>query len=146
MRISSATTFFWKFVFPGIWGIPLVVAIIQSIVKVDFSIKAISAFAFCSIALALILWMVGSLKSVHLTSDSLKISNYLRTISVPLENVAVVNDPDLSSHRRIFISFTSSTSFGNEIVLMPPILSAQATAIMLQDRVEAVLKAREAIS
>ncbi len=147
IRMSSMSTFFWKFLFPGVWIASLIWGIIQTIWRgVRFSepifeAKTIFGLIFFSAISLIAIRFLGSLKTVTLNGDSLIVSNFFRSIRLPLIDVAFVNDPDMTSHRRISLSLSSRSAFGDQIVFMPPFFAAQTKADLLRSRIEAAEKA-----
>jgi hypothetical protein len=60
-------------------------------------------------------------KKVSVTGDQLLVSNYVRTIQVPLTNVARITGTVLVGPAMIWISFHEPTPFGHRIVFMPSV-------------------------
>lgn len=78
--------------------------------------------------------VLGGLKRVFLKGDRLAVSNYLKEIEIPLSDVERVSGPENSSHRRIAIQLRTPSSFGDEIVFMPPLFGAREAADALRSR------------
>ena len=78
-------------------------------------------------------WMLGGLKSVHLTDKSVLVSNFLKEIEIPLSKIEHVSRPENSSHQRIAVYFRTPSVFGRKIVFMPPLFKAREVADQLRD-------------
>lgn len=119
MRVlSSKQTFFWKFVFPACWalvyGPPAVAGLLG---RSDERFM----FLFLVVGGSLLAFLFGGrLKKVELGERVLRVSNYLRTTSVPLTRVAEVKRVGLGRWQNIRIRFTEDTPFGPSIVFLPP--------------------------
>lgn len=69
----------------------------------------------------LVLWMAIPLKRVVLTKTSLRVSNYITEITVPLSDVDEVGHLGWTPPRRARIWFRVSTGFGKSVTVIPPI-------------------------
>jgi hypothetical protein len=122
--ISSQMTFLMKFIFPILW---------------------ISGFGCGTMAsclggfhsgqnppppkwLFLAVWLVGSafiwwacmrLKKVRVGSDAIYVSNFLKEIRVPFDEIFDVTENRWINIHPVTIHFRSTTIFGNKIVFMP---------------------------
>jgi hypothetical protein len=67
----------------------------------------------------LVYWFCMRLKRVALDDRWLYISNYLREIRVPLENVAGVSENRWLNTHPITVAFRQDTDFGSQIIFMP---------------------------
>jgi hypothetical protein len=76
--------------------------------------------------------MAGSLKKIYVAGNTLLVSNFLKTIEIPLSQVRFVNGPDLTSLRRITLVLRDPSEFGEEIVFAPKMMQACETAKMLK--------------
>lgn len=125
MKLSSSTTFFWKFIFLGLWlWVPLFY-IAQVIWRWLVLSQPISSsgnplgFLLFIVFAGLVWWRLAPLKKVHLLSGgSLLISNYLKTIEVPLSEVESVETMGFWGWQPQTITLTlkSESGFGKEIV------------------------------
>lgn len=118
-RVSSAWTFFYKYVFATIW-------------IAGFGLGVAGMFAVSEPArwLFLMLWLGGSLflwvtcvrlKYVEMWDDKLFISNLFRDARVPLSEIQDVRQNRLINTRLITIRFRNKTPFGWAITFMPPL-------------------------
>lgn len=152
MRMSSRTTFLCKFIIPGIWFVALGLAGYEAISRIVptsepiFVAKAIFAISFLTVGLAVSLRFLGPLKCVKFEDDTLIISNYLKSTRLHLNNVAVINDPERSSHQRIIVSLSTPGVFGDEIIFMPQLFKACSTAEFLQARLTSIENGTAALS
>jgi hypothetical protein len=130
-HLSSAQTFFMKFVFPVIWiggfsfgtlSLFLVGAQFQNNrgqqpppeMKWLFLVATAMGTAF-------IYWTCMRLKRVDMDAQNLYISNYLTDETVPLENVETVTENRWINIHPVTIRFREPTQFGERIVFMPKI-------------------------
>jgi hypothetical protein len=124
MRLSSSTTFIWKFIFTGLWLWFPLSYIVQGIWRWLVLSQPLSfagnplAYLLLIASIGLILWRLAPLKRVHLNGDSLFISNYLKTIDVPLSEIETVYAAGFWGWHPQTISLTlkSESAFGKEIV------------------------------
>ena len=107
-RISAIGTFFFKFCFPTIF-------LLLTICAADDWVFAIIPF----IVLLLITSLTASLKRVWIEEDTLVISNYLKTIRVPIDAIAYVSENFFISPKLICIVFKHHTPFGLKIKFTP---------------------------
>ena len=82
-----------------------------------------------------LLYMFVPLKSVYLTDDSLLVSNYMKTVEIPLSNIDYVSKPDWSNHQTISVHLRTPSVFGSKIIFMPPSFMGQEVADGLRHRV-----------
>ena len=83
-------------------------------------------------------WLVGSYKRVFMGDGALYISNYLREIRIPIEEVETVNGPWswISNTPEIVIRLRCRSSFGQRIRFAPRLLFSRETAEQLRLEVE----------
>jgi hypothetical protein len=141
MKLSSSTTFFWKFIFTGLFVGFIIYANGQLLwdwlmapesfvlYKNPFGILFFIPFA------VFIWWMLAPLKRVYIDNDFLYVSNYLRKIKIPLSEVRHIDKSENSSHRRVFIWLSSPSEFGDVIVFMPKLFQAKKTVEQLRQRI-----------
>jgi hypothetical protein len=142
MRLSSFTTFFWKFIFTGLFlWIPLfyVAQVFWQwlILSQPFSLgESPLVLLLFTAAACFACWMLAPLKSVYLDGDSLLVSNFLRKIRIPLTEIRHIDKPENSSHRRISIWLHTPSEFGDVIIFMPRFFQAKGTFEQLKRRFE----------
>ena len=66
-------------------------------------------------------WCCMRLKKVYIEKDELVISNYFKTIRVPLKEVQDVKENRFISPRHAWIYFKTESEFGDKIMFMPPL-------------------------
>ena len=114
--ISSRMTVVFKFVLPLLWA-------------TGFTISVISMFAsdpsrewqppgFFLVSAPLLYWFCLPLKCVAIDGNDLLISNYFRTIRVPLLNIRKVSECRLINPRAVWVHFHDATEFGSKIVFL----------------------------
>ena len=73
---------------------------------------------FWSFGILFAYWMFGRLKKVEISESTLFISNYLKSVEVPLHDVESVSGSILLSPELVWIRFRRPTEFGDKIVFM----------------------------
>ncbi|HMA94677.1 MAG TPA: hypothetical protein VKP30_18430 [Polyangiaceae bacterium] len=127
--LSSANTFFYKVVFPVLWigGFTIGTAMLfltgvdarqdarltpPPDMKWMFLVATLVGSAF-------IYWGCVRLKRVALDGHRLYISNYLKEVVVPLQELECVSENRLVNIHPVTLSFRSETEFGRRVVFMP---------------------------
>ena len=132
---------FWK-LFPVLWVSPFVIGAIQLVWEwITLPDGAASPFASFNPLVVLLpvlggafaFWMLGGLKTVHLTDKSVLVSNFLKEIEIPVSTIDHVFRPENSSHQRIAVYFRTPSVFGSKIVFMPPLFKAREVADQLRE-------------
>jgi hypothetical protein len=127
-RISSAQTYFMKFVFPVLWNISCGIGVLVffGVIDVDW-FKILQPIPPEMKWFGLGVWAYGNvmcflinfrLKRVEIDDENLYISNYVSEEVVPLLNVADVSESRMMNPRPITIRFHESTEYGNRIVFL----------------------------
>ena len=130
--ISSRWTPFYKFVIPAAIAALLVYgdyavwvaqhSVIRNTLPGILSPEAWPLLLALSAGLMLVvLWTAVPLKRVIFTKTGLRVSNYLREITVPLGDVDEVGHLGWTPPRRATIRFRVGTGFGRSITVIPPI-------------------------
>jgi hypothetical protein len=128
-ELSSAWTFFYKFVFPTLWiGVFALIALLMFVVPDSFKgdggggqlrdMRWIFAGATV-VGGGFIYWACMRLKKVSLNADVFVISNYRSRIDVPLRDVEGVSGSLFMSPELIWLRFRRPTPMGIQIVFMP---------------------------
>ena len=129
--ISSAQTFFLKFVFPVVWIGGFAAATLSLFLgphswtgsdggPPEASLKWLFLFGTL-VGTIFIWWACVRLKRVRMDEEALYISNYSAEIVVPLANVAEVTENRWVDSHPVTIHFHSDTSFGSQVTFMPKI-------------------------
>lgn len=113
-RLSTSLTFVYKYIFPvfflGGSGIGTILAIpTLGVYSIPFLISFILVFAMCYF------WNFR-LKTVQVDDDYLYVSNFSKTIQIPLDNIKDVSE--IIAFRTIFVEFNDETEFGRKIMFM----------------------------
>jgi hypothetical protein len=120
--LSSATTFWLKFVFPWIW---------------IFLAAWLAGIVF-------ILWICADLKRVRMDQDTLYISNFRREIAVPLSEIDSVAENRWINIHPVAIVFRHPTELGGRITFMPTVRMFELTwaphPVVAQLRMAAYMK------
>ena len=119
--ISSAQTFFTKFVLPGLW-IPIfggvVVAAWLGLLPPEMKVAGLLAW----LVGATIMWRTcARLKRVRLGDGALYISNYSIEIRVPVSEIEEVTENRWINIHPVTIRFRNETEFGSRITFMPKV-------------------------
>jgi len=129
--LSSAQTFFMKFVFPVVWIGGFAAATLSLFLSPhswtgtggglpEASMKWFFLFATL-VGTIFIWWACVRLKRVRMDGEALYISNYSTEIVVPLANVAEVTENRWVNSHPVTIHFHSDTGFGSHVMFMPKI-------------------------
>lgn len=127
-KISTEYTFFLKVVLPGIY-FSLISLLFYWMLKIE-EFKAMGAVVFAAIIGGLVMYkLFFNLKSVSIGKDYFIISNFTKTIKIPiseLENVQERSYP--GSYKPISLYFKRMNDFGNPIVFLPEFESPNSSA------------------
>ena len=125
--LSSAWTFWAKFVLPSVWilGFGLGTILLWSGDLID-AINAMpppqTRFVFLAVWLlgtTFILWANAGLKRVRMDERQLHVSNYVREIHIPFSAITDVRQNRWLNSRPITIHFRDVTGFGDKVTFMP---------------------------
>ena len=122
--LSSAWTFWMKFVFPPVWILSFgIVVILLSFGGLNDRSNAMPPpqmkFAFLGtwiLGTTLILWTSAGLKRVRMGDRQLYVSNYLREISVPFSEIIDVRQNRWIHYRPVTIYFRDVTEDRKSVV------------------------------
>ena len=125
--LSARHTSILKFVLPPIW-IALVGYAIwqlwsrpQDLLDGGAAIGALKWVLLILVAASIVVLFafVVPLKRVHLAPDGLRVSNYLREVTVPFGQIARVRQNWLPTFRLITVDLRTETPLGRRVVFMP---------------------------
>jgi hypothetical protein len=127
--LSSAQTFWMKFVFPTIWismfglgTLGLFLGAFRGIDKTEPPDGMKWSFlAAWIVGTAFLYWYCARLKRVRVDESEICISNYLKEIRIPFEAIKDVTENRWINIHPVTIHLRSATAFGNSIVFMPKI-------------------------
>ncbi|HEV8591966.1 MAG TPA: hypothetical protein VGQ55_07665 [Pyrinomonadaceae bacterium] len=122
-QLSSLQTFLFKIIFPAIW-IPMfgLGAVVMFFTPSDGKSGSSPGWFF------LLLWIAGSafifyfairLKEVSVDYGFLYVSNYLKTVKIPLSQIYDVTEIVWINIHPVTIHLRSPSEFGTKIVFMP---------------------------
>jgi hypothetical protein len=125
-RLSSALTFFWKFVFPVIW-VAGIVAVAQSVFFVtpgkppDPDLESLKlTFVLASLVVApVFLWFAAGLKRVRRAGADLLVSNYWRELRIPVAEIKQVRQSWAVMPWRVVIEMRAPTELGQTFAFVP---------------------------
>lgn len=123
--LSSAWTFFYKFVFPTVWiggfavGTLLMFTAADSF-EGDGDVREIRWYVLTATVLggAAIYWSCMRLKKVTLDGDVILISDFRKEIAIPLLDVERASGSVLMNPELVWLHFRRPTEFGTKIVFM----------------------------
>jgi len=113
--ISSSTTFLWKFIFSGLWIAGFGYGTIASLFSDMGNEIHIQMLLAWIIGTAMIYISVGRSKKVILDDDFIYISNFFKSVKIPISNIYKTTDIIFFSPRIIIIHFKEPTEFGKRI-------------------------------
>ncbi len=125
--LSSAGTFWMKFVFPAVWipgfGLGVVQLWLGNLVGANNALPPPQMkFAFLGgwiLGTAFILWASGGLKRVRMDERQLNVSNYVREIQILFAEITDVRQNRWLNSRPITIYFRDATEFGGKATFVP---------------------------
>jgi hypothetical protein len=131
--LSSARTFPMKFVFPTVWLSGFTMGTLAFFMGGGFTdpqgfppppeIKWLF-LGVTMVGAGFIYWFCIRLKRVEIDEGALYVSNYLREIRVPLEQIEEVSENRWINIRPVTVEFRQDTEFGSRIIFMPKTLWA----------------------
>jgi len=127
--LSSAQTFWMKFVFPAIWismfGLGTLGLFLGAFRGFDNSpAPGGMKWGFLAAWIAgtiFIYWGCARLKKVRIEDSAIYVSNYLKEIRIPFDAVADVTENRWINIHPVTIHLRSATEFGDRITFMPKI-------------------------
>ena len=125
--LSSAWTFWMKFIFPAVWisgfGFAAAQLWLGNLVDANHALPPPQLrFVFPAVwvlGTTLILWTSAGLKRVRMDQRQLHVSNYIREISVPFDEITDIRQNRWLNSRPITIHFRDATAFGGKATFMP---------------------------
>ena len=128
-KLSSAQTFWMKFVFPAIWvsmfGMGTLALFLGAFRGPDNTAPPEgmkwSFLAAWLVGTAFIYWSCARLKRVRIDESAIYVSNYLNEIRIPFDTIAEVTENRWINIHPVTIHFRSATAFGDQVVFMPKI-------------------------
>jgi len=127
-RLSSSLTFFYKFVFPTIWIAVFAAGTASMFATPDAwhgngDVREIRWGFLAATLLGGSLFWFACMRNKQVVLDLdrkvFSISNYRRTIEVPIRDVESVSGSLLVNPELIWLRFRRPTEFGSKIVFMP---------------------------
>ena len=118
-RLSSFGSFFFKVIFPFMW-----ICLFGCGTLCEWQSDAKEKYQFLVAWLVVgtfLLIVLASLKRVSIEDTDLVISNYIKTIRVPLSQIQSVSENFFFSPKLIWITFKTPTTFGRKIKFIPVI-------------------------
>jgi hypothetical protein len=117
-QISSDTTAFWKYIFPGLWiplvGIGAIAAGFQAANEPGWSL-----FVFgWIIASAYLIWFARRLKFVSIDEEFVYVSQFRNQIQIPLTHIERVKENFGARPKLITLTLNHPSEFGTEIVFV----------------------------
>lgn len=109
-------TFFWKYIFSSLCLGGFTIGTIAAIVTNG----AEGLILLIALIFGFTMLYYGCLraKSVYIDNDFLYVSNFIKSIQIPLDNIKNVSENIMFSPRPIFIEFYNDTDFGKEIMFI----------------------------
>ena len=118
-KLSSALTAFNKFIFPTVWVGGFAESTINLIIRGD---SEWTSSLLATIAGLIFFWLLSMpLKKVFIEKDELVISNYFKTIRLPLREIQDVKENRFINFNPVWLILKTECSFGKKIMFMPPI-------------------------
>ena len=117
--ISSPVTFIYKVIFPSVWigGFGLG-TVLMFLLSDDRAWGWMSLIALC-LGTGGLSFLCFPLKTVEIAGDDLAISNFFKTIKVPLSRISDVTECRWINSHPVWVHFKETTEFGTKIMFMP---------------------------
>ena len=122
--ISSPMTFFYKFVFTGVWILVAGAAAVSAFTDPGSSRSPWLGAAFWLVSGTLLWMLVGTLKRVRIDDGRLLISNYVSERVVPLSEVSSVSQNTLLAPSVVTLDLKAHGGAGSSIRFIPDDASA----------------------
>ena len=119
--LSSPLTLFYKLIFPALIIVGLSRATVACVIGRGLAWESVGT-AMMLFAVALFLWWgCMRLKKVYIEKDELVISNYIKTIRLPLREMQDVRENRFININPVWLFLKNETVFGKKIMFMPPV-------------------------
>jgi hypothetical protein len=137
-RLSSSLTFVLKF-FPPFVGLVILLVPLSDVMRGNgIGRENIIPFAAGLLLLCCGWW----LKRVSMNNDVFIISNFVRTVRVPVSTLTGIREHRASRTKTITLKFSPPTPFGRRVVIVPPIGAYDDVAKMLRPLVKPEIQAQ----
>ncbi len=117
-ELSSSFTLVAKLVFPTIFYISITLAIIGLSIEGQY-LGAIAALVVLIVFGTLVYFGLVRLMAVSRDNDYFYVSNYFKTIKIPVSSLKEVNETWMINIHPIRLTFNNQTDFGDTIMFMP---------------------------
>jgi hypothetical protein len=111
-------TFWQKVVFPLVWISATPLFFLAAVHRVPAQTDVMFLAGWIAGAI-FIVWTCAGLKRVRIDSRLLHVSNYLREIAIPFDDIVDVTQNRWINIRPVTIHLRNATEFGSEITFMP---------------------------
>lgn len=117
--MNSSIGFFHKFIFPPAWIVLFGTGAWEMFLRKG----RVEIVLMWLLATIMLYWFCGRLKRVSfsLSERKLYVSNFVKIIEIPFDDVEEVSGSLMLSPELIFIRFNVTTEFGRKIMFMPPL-------------------------
>jgi hypothetical protein len=120
-NLSSPLTLFYKLIFPALITIGSSSVTVACIIGRGLAWESVGT-AVLLFAFTFFLWWDGMrLKKVYIEKDELVISNYIKTIRLPLREMQDVRENRIININPVWLFLKNETVFGKKIMFMPPV-------------------------
>lgn len=115
-QLSTSMTFFYKYIFPTVWltgfGLGSIMVVFSE------GIEGLPFLFGFFIGFFIFYYTSFRAKEVHIDDEFLYVSNFRRSIQIPLRKVKAVSEIYFWSPTLIFVEFSESTDFGKKIMFI----------------------------
>ena len=115
-RLSSSATFFWKFIFSGLWLGGFSIGTIFAIYELGLE----GLFMLVGLLFGFGMLYYGALraKNVYIDSNKLYVDNFFKKIEIPLDQVKSVEENRMFTPRPAWIHLKTESEFGDSIMFI----------------------------
>lgn len=123
-RLSSLQTFLMKIILPIIWITSFGIGVINSFTGKDMGSDMppkTTFLIFWILGIAFLYWICIRLKTVSVDENFLYVSNYIKEISIPLNDIYNVTENRWINIHPVTLHLKKASEFGDKIIFMPKI-------------------------
>lgn len=118
-KLSTSATFFYKFIYTVFWIGPFGCFCIYFLSKFANRDQQLLYSSIWLLISFLFVYLYGPIKTVFLCSDELIISNYFKTIKVPVSQIKNITGGRIGYPGLTTVTFKQKTLFGKKVRFLP---------------------------
>lgn len=115
-RLSSSATFFWKFIFSGLWLGGFSIGTIFAIY--ELGLEGLFMLVGLLLGFGMLYYGILRAKNVYIESNKLYVDNFFKNIEIPLDQIERVEENRMFTPRPAWIHLKAKTEFGDSIMFI----------------------------